>query len=770
MKTSKKILAGLLLGGVIACAPKQKPADYAIIPQPNTLTSAPGQLTFSAHTPFELVNTDSLFTPVTEQVKSLLANKYQLRSEADATLKVVFQKAQIANKEGYNLQVTSDSIKIQAAAPNGAFYALQTLRQMLPTEQQYHQEHEAILPFVTISDAPRFGYRGTHLDVGRHFVTPDSVKRFIDILAMHKINTFHWHLTEDQGWRLEIKKYPKLTTIGSKRKRTVIGRNSPDYDTIPHGGFYTQEQVKDIIAYAAKNYITIIPEIDLPGHMLAALSAYPAYGCVGKGYEVAEKWGVFEDVLCVGNPNTLPFLYDILDEVIALFPGKYIHVGGDECPKDRWQECPKCQAAIKKLGLKDDTHHTAEQKLQSHLMKTLEVYLNEHGRSLVGWDEILEGGISPHATLMAWRGSDYAYEAAKLGNDAIICPNRYYYMDYYQTEDIKQEPLAIGGCSTIEHLYRFEPVEASVPADISQHILGVQANVFSEYMKTFKHVEYMLLPRLAALAETGWSSHENKDLDGFLQRLRQLTRVYDEADYNYGKHIFDVRKELHLDTTTLVQTLSLSALDNAPIYYTTDGSMPTAQSMRYEQPINIDTTLQIKACIIRNGEPTRVLSQEFAFNKATLKPITLHTQSYPDYTFTGATILNDGMKGEKNYRSGYWIGYNNEDLSATIDLLQPTAIQSVGVNALVSTADWVFRPTSIIVSTSTDGENFAVVKEEKIALASDNIFEIERYDVSFDRAEARYVRVELTSLRNIPDWHPAKGKPAFLFVDEITIL
>ena len=770
MKKTTKLLGGLLCTGLLACSSTQKPTAYAIIPQPNEMVATSGQLTLSSDMPFEIVNTDTTFTPIADQIKSLLEKKYNLTHKPEATYKVVIQKVSSDNNEAYTLQVTTDSIKIQAAAPNGAFYALQTLQQMLPCQQQYQKQNKATLQHVTIKDAPRFKYRGTHLDVSRHFVTPDSVKRFIDILAIHKINTFHWHLTDDQGWRLEIKKYPKLTEIGSKRKRTVIGRNSSNYDSIPHSGFYTQEQVKDIIAYAAKKYITIIPEIDLPGHMLGALSAYPTYGCVGKGYQVAEKWGVFEDVLCAGNPNTLPFLNDIFDEVIALFPSKYIHVGGDECPKDRWQSCPKCQKAIRHLGLTDDPHHTAEQKLQSHIMNSIEVYLNRHGRSLVGWDEILEGGISPNATLMAWRSSNYAFDAAKLGNDAILCPNRYYYLDYYQTEDIQHEPLAIGGCSTINQLYTYEPVEASVPAEIQAHILGVQANVWSEYMKTFKHVEYMLLPRLAAVAETGWTNPQNKDLNNFLYRLTKLTHTYDEAGYNYGKHIFDVRKELHRDTLTHQQTLVLHALDNSPIYYTTDGSAPTTLSIRYKQPIDIDTTLQIKACIIREGVPTRVLNQHFKFNKATLKPIKLHSKSYPDYTFTGATILNDGMKGEKNYRSGYWLGYNNEDLSTTIDLLQPTNIQSVGIRSLVSTADWVFRPTSISISTSTDGLHYTVVGEKTIPQATSSVFDIEQYDLSFTPTETRFVRVQVNSLRNIPHWHPAKGKPAFLFVDEIAIL
>jgi hexosaminidase len=628
---------------------------------------------------------------------------------------------------------------------------------------------ELVLPGVSISDRPLFSYRGTHLDVGRHFFSADSIKRFIDILALHKMNTFHWHLTEDQGWRIEIKKYPRLTEIGAFRPNTVIGRNSGEYDTIPHGGYYTQDQIREIVKYAADRYITIIPEIDMPGHMLAALAAYPDLGCSGKGYEVARQWGVFEDVLCLGNEKSYRFVFEVLDEVMDLFPSKYIHIGGDECPKDEWKKCTHCQAQIRELGLKSDEHFTAEQKFQSHFTLQVEQYLKKHGRALIGWDEILEGGISSSATVMAWRSPEYGYQAARLGNQAILSPNTSCYFDYYQTEEIDGEPLALGGCTTVEQVYSFSPLTNTLADSVKSRILGVQANIWTEYIKTFEHVEYMLLPRLAALSEVAWS-RAPKDYPGFLSRLQRMVQHYDQAGYNYGRHIFDIKKEYVRDTYNHTQHIKLSALDNATIRYTIDGTEPDMNSLLYSQPINIDQSMVFMAkAFYSGGAFSKVLKQAFDFNQATLKPVWLNTPSYLDYTFSGAFLLNDGLRGEKNYRSGYWLGYNNEDLSVSIDLLKPSKISKVSLNALVSTADWVFRPTFVQVLSSLDNENFNIVDELVLEPCNGDVFDIETYSLTFEETTARYVKVVAGSLRNMPEWHPAKGRPAFIFVDEVSI-
>ena len=442
--------------------------------------------------------------------------------------------ASIDNPEGYELTVSPDRVTIKGQAANGVFYGLQTLRKSVPA---IAYGLDIILPAAVIKDAPRFAYRGMMLDVGRHFFSVDFVKRYIDLLAMHNMNYFHWHLTEDQGWRIEIKKYPRLTEIGSIRKETGIGASRTEFDGKPYGGFYTQDEIKEIVKYAQEQYVTVIPEIDLPGHMLAALAAYPELGCTGGPYEVACHWGVFSDVLCIGNEKTYEFLEGVLAEVIELFPSKYIHIGGDEAPRTRWETCPKCQVLAKKEGLKPDREHSTEDRLQSYCMKRIERYLNEKGRQIIGWDEILEGDVAPNATVMSWRGMQGGIKAAKLKHDVIMTPNDYMYFDYYQSADKGQEPLAMGSGVTVEKVYGFEPVATELENEEKKHILGVQANMWTEYIATPEHVEYMMVPRMAALAEVQWMMPEEKDYQEFLKRLSSLVGFYKRESVNYAKHV-----------------------------------------------------------------------------------------------------------------------------------------------------------------------------------------------------------------------------------------
>lgn len=442
--------------------------------------------------------------------------------------------ASIDNPEGYELTVLPDRVTIKGQAANGVFYGLQTLRKSVPA---IAYGSDIILPAAVIKDAPRFAYRGMMLDVGRHLFSVDFVKRYIDLLAMHNMNYFHWHLTEDQGWRIEIKKYPRLTEIGSIRKETGIGASRTEFDGKPYGGFYTQDEIREIVKYAQERYVTVIPEIDLPGHMLAALAAYPELGCTGGPYEVACHWRVFPDVLCLGNEKTYEFLEGVLSEVIELFPSKYIHIGGDEAPRTRWEMCPKCQGLAKKEGLRTDRKHSTEDRLQSYCMKRIERYLNERGRQIIGWDEILEGDVAPNATVMSWRGIRGGIKAAKLKHDVIMTPNDYMYFDYYQSDDKAQEPLAMGSGVTVEKVYGFEPVATELEKEEKKYILGVQANVWTEYIATPEHVEYMMVPRIAALAEVQWMMPEEKDYQEFLKRLSSLVGFYKRDSVNYAKHV-----------------------------------------------------------------------------------------------------------------------------------------------------------------------------------------------------------------------------------------
>ena len=440
----------------------------------------------------------------------------------------------VGNKEGYILAVTSKRIIIRAKTAVGFFYAVQTLRQMLPVEVEKKQIAEGLIlsvPACLVEDEPRFGYRGMHLDVGRHLFPVETIKSYIDMLAMHKMNTFHWHLTEDQGWRIEIKKYPKLTEIGAFRNETVVGhagRPPLKYDGKRYGGFYTQEEVKEIVAYAKSKFITIIPEIEMPGHAMGALAAYPALSCTGGPFEVNTKWGVMDDVFCAGKDEVFTFLQDVLTEVIDLFPGTYIHIGGDECPKKRWEKCPLCQKRMKDEGLKD------EHELQSYFIQRIEKFVISKGRKIIGWDEILEGGLAPEATVMSWRGTRGGIAAAKQNHDVIMTPNTYAYLDYYQCEPAG-EPLAIGGYLPLEKVYSFDPLPEELTPEEQKHILGFQGNVWTEYISTPEHMQYMAFPRAFAIAETGWTPDRLKDFEDFKARLEVLKKRYDAIGINYFK-------------------------------------------------------------------------------------------------------------------------------------------------------------------------------------------------------------------------------------------
>jgi hexosaminidase len=432
------------------------------------------------------------------------------------------------SREAYRLRIESDRVTLDAGAPVGIFYGLQTLRQLLPPEvERAWGEAPLTLPNVSIQDEPRFAYRGMHLDVGRHLFPVEFVKRYIDLLALYKMNVFHWHLTEDQGWRIEILKYPKLTEVGAYRQETILERNFDPYigDGVPYGGFYTQEEVREVVAYAAERHITVIPEIEMPGHSVAALAAYPELGCTPGPFEVSTVWGVKDDIYCPSE-ETFAFLEDVLTEVMELFPGPYIHIGGDEAPKTAWEESALAQEVIRREGLAD------EHELQSYFVRRIEGFLNEHGRRLVGWDEILEGGLAPQATVMSWRGMDGGIEAARQGHDVIMTPTSHAYFDYYQGERAL-EPLAIGGFLPLEKVYSLEPVPAELSSAEALHILGAQGNVWTEYIKTADHVEYMAFPRMLAMSEVVWSPAEVRDWSSFTWRLGSQLRRLDFLGVNY---------------------------------------------------------------------------------------------------------------------------------------------------------------------------------------------------------------------------------------------
>lgn len=493
------------------------------------------------------------------------------------------------NPEAYVLSTTKEGVKIEAANGKGLFYAVQSLIQMLPLNG------EAVkLPLIKINDEPRFVYRGMHLDVARHFFPVEFIKKYLDMMAFYKMNNFHWHLTEDQGWRIEIKQYPKLTEVGSMRKETMVEKNFNPYvgDGTPHGGFYTQEEVKEIVAYAMERQINVIPEIEMPGHSMAALAAYPELGCTPGPFEVGTIWGVYKDIYCPSE-ETFTFLENVLSEVIELFPGQYIHIGGDEAPKDRWKESAVAQAVIKREGLKD------EFELQSYFIRRIEKFLISKGKKLIGWDEILEGGLAPEATVMSWRGEAGGIEAAEQGHDVIMTPNSIAYFDHYQAGP-EGEPLAIGGFTTLQDVYDYEPIPEELSKENQKHVLGAQANVWTEYMKTSDHVEYMVFPRMLALSETVWTKPENKNWERFQKKLKYQYKLLDSKNINY--HLAapaGLKQGLTLSEEIEIE-LSVPYSD-AKIFYTTDGSQPSENSIEYTAPfiLNIaEKELQVKAVTV----------------------------------------------------------------------------------------------------------------------------------------------------------------------------
>ena len=761
----------LLCSGLFSCSSGViQQANYEVIPLPQEIKITTGNFVLNDRTsivyPKDNKEMQQNANLLAEYIHQMSGKKLKVTDEPVTSNAIILATGLNAdNAEAYQLKVTQDNVTITGTSEAGTFYGIQTLRKSLPITNK----GDISLPAAEINDYPRFSYRGVHLDVSRHFFPADSVKRFIDMMALHNINRLHWHLTDDQGWRIEIKKRPELTTIGSKRSETVIGHNSGEYDGIPYSGFYTQDEAREIVKYAQERHITVIPEIDLPGHMQAALAAYTELGCTGGLYEVWKMWGVSEDVLCAGNDKTLAFIEDVLNEIVDIFPSEYIHVGGDECPKVRWEKCPKCQARIKAEGIKGDKKHSAEEYLQSYVISRMEKFVESKGRHIIGWDEILEGGLAPNATVMSWRGMDGGIEAAKQKHNVVMTPNTYVYLDYYQSADTDLEPEAIGGYLPLEKVYSFEPTAGISPED-QKYVIGAQANLWTEYIPTFSQVEYMIMPRIDAVADIQWSDPSKKDYQTFLPRVACMTQLYDRLGYNYGKHIFDINASLTTNTENGTLDIALTKLGEGDIYYTVDGSDPTIASIKYEGPVQINQDCEFKAIVVRPNGTSRIFSEDIFFNKATMKPITLKEQPSKGYVFNGAQVLVDGLRGGSNYKTGHWLGFQGKDLDATIDLKEPTEIQKVSFNTNVVKGDWIMGASAVTVKVSDDGKNFKEVASKKIPELTQNDKDgLYPQEISFAPVKARYVEVIINSSK-LPKWHGGAGSPAFLFVDEIEIL
>lgn len=668
----------------------------------------------------------------------------------------------VKNPEGYRLDISPNRILINARTANGAFYALQTLRQLLPQtieRQNQPKPGPQLAPCCLVEDSPRFGWRGMHLDVARHFFPVDFIKRYIDLLALHKMNTFHWHLTDDQGWRVEVKKYPKLQEISAQRKQTLIGHYSDSpakYDGKPDGGFYTQEEVKEVVAYAQKRFVTIVPEIEMPGHAQAVLAAYPKLGCTGKDIDVAQTWGVFEDVFCAGNEDVFEFISDVFDEIVPLFPGKYIHVGGDECPKVRWEKCEKCQKRMKKESLKN------EHELQSYVIKRAEKMLSARGKSLIGWDEILEGGLAPAASVMSWRGIEGGIAAAKMGHDVVMTPGSHCYFDYYQANP-ETEPLAIGGQITIQKVYEYEPIPSELTEKEARHILGAQSNLWTEYIPSTGGVEYMAYPRACALAEVVWSDAKGRDFAEFAGRLKYHFGRLDALDVNYSKALFEISAKAENNQVTL------STIDkSAEIRYDIAGKEPTAASPLYQNPIFISKKTNLKAAAFSKGKKIgKTLALNFSVNLATGKPYKL-TPKLEKYAGANTFSLTDGLSATMKTWDR-WVGVPGENLDPTFDFGEPMKVSEVELHFLSSKPAWIHPPRKVEVQISDDGVNFRTVGTENVEANKYETPSVNEVEVEFPAVKTRFLRVVVTNFGKIGAGYPGAGESAWLFVDEISM-
>lgn len=747
-------------------------ADYNVIPQVQNLSVKDGDVyVFDSSRKLVYDNQDSrrsleLFAQDLEELVGIRPSVAAGTSE-DAKDNVYFTLGlQDGRKEAYSINVSSDGILVRAVSPEGIYRATRTLLKSVGTEKTSSVE----FPSAEVSDWPRFGYRGLMLDVSRHFSDVEMVKRTIDMLALHQLNIFHWHLTDDQGWRIEIKSHPELTEVGAWRDDTVVGRylGGTDYPTDGkrHGGFYTQEQIREIVAYAKERYIEIIPEIDLPGHTSAVLAAYPQLGCEDKEYKVANRWGVIRDVLCAGNPASLDLFKDIMDEVCDLFPGKYIHLGGDECVKDRWKACPKCQKKIRELGLKDGSRYSKEDYLQSWFMGEVASFVQSKGKRVIGWDEILEGVPMDDSVIMSWRGTEGGITAARMGHDVVMTPTSDMYFDQSQTLASQLEEIPVGGFINVMKVYSYEPLPASLTPEQQKHILGCQANVWCEYMPEERIRQYQMLPRLAALSEVQWTMPERKNYKDFLKRLPKMLSIYDRYGYNYAKHIFDVACSYSVNVEKGSLEVSLSTLGNDPIYYTLDGTSPqTKKAMLYDDtPIVISSPSELKVSVLRNGKFTK---EETLFkldcNKATFKKVNISTTLNIMQAHLPHEILTDGIIGSLRCDDYRWMSCTGR-MSLVLDLGKSESFSRIGWVALNSKSENILVPQNVKIQISEDGKQYCTILdiEKNHEIKAEQSVECISEEVGAQTA--RYIKMDLDSYK-----YPDKTSPSWVFLSELIV-
>jgi len=745
--------------------------QLSIIPQPVSIRPGTGNFVIDKNTSLKFSQSDKNLKAAVDYFSSYVNHisgiSLSQNTKRQKSIEFKIAKKEEIGEEGYLLNVSPSSIIVTANSKAGIVYAMQTLFQTLPAVRT----NAALqIPAMQIKDYPRFKWRGMHLDVCRHFFSPDLVKEYIDLMALYKFNTFHWHLTDDQGWRIEIKKYPKLTQIGAWRvdeTDKVWGQRpqaTPD-ETPTYGGYYTQEQIKDIVKYAQLRNITIVPEIEMPGHSAAAIASYPYLSCSQQS-QLPMTGGNYTNVssnYCAGNDSVFTFLQNVLTEVIALFPSQYIHVGGDEVDKTSWKNCPKCQARIKKEGLKN------EEELQSYFIKRIEKFLISKHRKMIGWDEILEGGLAPEATVMSWRGEQGGIDAAKMNHNVVMTPGNPVYFDHYQG-DPATEPLAIGGFNTLKKVYDYEPVPKDLDAQQAKYVLGAQANLWTEFITTAEHVEYMVLPRMLALSEVLWSPKETKDWNSFNERLQNHFRAFDQKGLHYSKGNFKVEIKPVVQDGKLFVDLSTEAY-KGEVYYTTDRTAPTPASKKYSEPLRIDSSLTLKAITVVGGKTMSLIAaqQSFVMHKAVGKNVSYTNPVSRYYMADGPNSLTDGVRGTTAVGK-YWHGFAGKDLIAIVDLGEVKNISSISLGCLQSYRDWIMMPQWVKFEISDDGQNFTEVKTiQNDVSVEEQTATIKDFVANFPGHKAKFVRVTAKVLDALPKGHAGEGKPAWIFADEIVV-
>ena len=748
-----------------------------IIPQPHSITVNTGSLDLRLINKI-LLNTGSQKEQVVAQFFQSFLNPIndlkieQFSKQSENYILLSMSNDLILPEEGYRLKIENQSIVLEASTLGGLFYGFQTFRQLCDLNLDGGSlPKNSFVPECVVEDFPEFKYRGMHLDVSRHFFDIDFVKTYIDMIALHKMNVFHWHLTDDNGWRIEIKKYPLLTEKSAWR---VDRTNEPWKNQSPpkenekptYGGYYTQNEIREVVEYAAKRNIMVIPEIEMPGHTSEVFAAYPNLSCKGEYLPVNPgSYWPNTDIFCAGNDEVFTFLEDVLEEVAELFPAPYLHIGGDEADKLNWKKCNRCQNRIKNEKLNN------EHELQSWFIKKIEKFLLSKNKKLVGWDEILEGGLAKTATVMSWRGMKGGIQSAKAGHDVIMCPTSHCYFDYYQASP-EHSPEAFGGLITLKKVYSFDPIPKELTENEKELILGAQGNLWTEYVQTPQRAQQRVLPRMTALSEVLWSGPDKNSYESFYARLSHLTERFDQLGWYHSPGSFMV--SIIPDYNKENKTYKINITSEKPgedILFTTDGTDPKRTSNVFTSSISITSKTTIKAAMLNNNHELGPISEKtIYFSKAMGKNVFYKTIPSDRYPGSGNLTLVDGMTGTTAYNDGYWQGWHEDDVEVVVDLETIEKINIVSASFLESQKSWIFLPSSVKISFSNDNNIYSNKKIIKIENKNSNskanrqTFEINEINVS-----ARYIKLEGENLRKCPEWHPGSGGKTWVFLDEIIV-